>query len=339
MYYLEFIVFILGLWWGNSQVILSLRTLHESALIDMHEQWMAQYERTYTDDIEKKRRFEIFKNNLNFIENFNQQPNRTYKVGINKFTDLSEDEFQRHFTGLKMPLVSSSSSTGFRYENLMVEDISDNVDWRNEGAVTDVKNQNQCGCCWAFSAVAAVEGITQIKTGNLVSLSEQQLVDCVSKNEGCGGGWMEYAFEYIVQNQGITTETNYPYQSIEGTCYTGITSYAQITGYENVPKNNEDALLKAVSMQPVSVGFQVTQSFKLYDPSSGIYTGDDCDNSPINHAITIVGYGEEDGIKYWLAKNSWGSTWGDNGYVKILRGGQSPQGVCQINNYASYPIA
>ncbi|XP_062096988.1 ervatamin-B-like [Humulus lupulus] len=327
--------------WANSLAM--SRTLHEFALINMHEQWMAQYERTYADDIEKNTRFEIFKSNLNYIEKFNQEPNRTYKLGINLFADLTNEEFLRHFTGLKVPMVPSSSSeeyTSFKYENLTADNIPTGIDWRNEGAVTDVKNQGQCGSCWAFSAVAAVEGITKITTGNLVSLSEQQLVDCVGKNRGCSGGWTEYAFEYIMQNQGIATETNYPYQqSQESYCYTGISLAAQITGYEKVPQNNEDALLKAVSMQPVSVGIESTSSLQFYQPSSGIFTGDDCSGNPINHVVTIVGYGEENGIKYWLAKNSWGTTWGDNGYVKIMRGGDSAQGVCLINTYATYPLA
>ncbi|XP_062094381.1 ervatamin-B-like [Humulus lupulus] len=318
------------------------RTLHESALIAMHEQWMVEHERTYANDTEKKSRFEIFKNNLNYIDKFNhEKPNRTYKLGINRFADLTYQEFRRYFTGFKVPSgENTNNDNSFKYQNLTLDNIPTSVDWRKKGAVTAVKNQGQCASCWAFSAVAAVEAITQIRTGKLVSLSEQQLLDCVSKNDGCNTGFMEYAFEYIIQNNGITTETNYPYEGGQSSCDTAAPA-AKITGYERVPQNNEDALLKAVSQQPVSVGIEETKSLQFYDPSSGIYTGDDCGGgrSGLRHALTLVGYGEENGTKYWLAKNSWGTKWGDNGYVKFLRGGGSPQGVCQINTYASYPIA
>ncbi|XP_062095881.1 zingipain-2-like [Humulus lupulus] len=338
------VVFIILGVWANSQAILS-RTLHENGLIDMHEQWMAQYGRTYADDIEKNIRFEIFKNNVNYVENFNKEANRTYIVGINKFADLTNEEFLSYFTGLKMAVVPSSSSSGeynsFKYENLTVDDVPSSIDWRNKGAVTDVKNQRKCGSCWAFSSVAAVEGITQITTGYLVSLSEQQLVDCSSENNGCNGGFLEKAFEYIIKNQGLTTETSYPYEDRDDlACEVGTNAVefaTQITGYERVPLYSEEALLKAVAMQPVSVGIEATESLKLY--SSGIFTGDDCSGNDVSHAVTFVGYGTtEDGNNYWLAKNSWGENWGENGYVRIMRDVESFEGVCGIATAAAYPI-
>ena len=180
--------------------------------------------------------------------------------------------------------------------------------------------------------MAAVEGIHQITTGELVSLSEQQLLDCTN-DHGCRSGNMRSAFKYIVDNGGITTEDAHPYAMAQGTC----DSYqpaATISGYQAVPDNDEDALAAAVANQPVSVGIDGSEpSFKLY--SGGIMTGDAC-GTDLHHAVTVVGYGVQDGTSYWLLKNSWGETWGEGGYMKLERG----TGACGIGSrQASYPLA
>lgn len=187
--------------------------------------------------------------------------------------------------------------------------------------------------------MGATEGLIQIKKGNLISLSEQQLVDCVTGRitKGCNGGSMEEAFEYIVQNKGIAAEETYPYKATEGTCNMYATSAATITGYEKVPANSEEALMAAVAIQPVSVAIDgVGQDFRFY--SKGVFTGD-CGTN-LDHAVTLIGYGTEesvDGTKYWLVKNSWGETWGDGGYMKMAKDVDAPEGLCGIAKDASYP--
>uniref|UniRef100_A0A7N2LH65 Uncharacterized protein n=1 Tax=Quercus lobata TaxID=97700 RepID=A0A7N2LH65_QUELO len=266
------------------------RTLLEDSIAGRYQQWMAKYGRNYEDDAEKEKRFKIFKDNVEYIDKVNNEGNRTYKLSVNEFADLTTEEFIATRTGYKISSQPSSPKTSFRYENLT--EIPMTMDWREKGAVTPIKNQEQCGCCWAFSAVAAVEGVTQIKNGNKISLSEQQLVDCVEGSNGCNG---------------------------------------------DVPSNNEEALLQAVANHPVSVAIEGSSpDFKSY--SSGVFTGE-CGTN-LDHAVTVIGYGmSDDGTKYWLIKNSWGTTWGESGYMRIQRDTGAPEGVCGIAKKPSYPVA
>ncbi|KAL0002093.1 hypothetical protein SO802_015874 [Lithocarpus litseifolius] len=224
-----------------------------------------------------------------------------YKLSVNQFADLTNEEFKASRNRFKGH--ECSTKTSFKYENVTF--VPSTVDWRKKGAVTPTKDQGQCGCCWAFSAVAATEGITQLTTGKLISLSEHELVDCDTSgvDQGCEGGLTENAFQFIQDNHGLTTEASYPCMGVDGTCNANQEAKhaATINGHEDVPANGENALLNAVASQPVSVAIDAGGSgFQFY--SSGVFTV--ACGTNLDHGVTAVGYGvTNDGSKYWLVKN------------------------------------
>ncbi|KAL9254969.1 Senescence-specific cysteine protease SAG39-like protein [Drosera capensis] len=307
-----------------------------SSMVKRHEEWMAQYGRTYKDDVEKARRFEIFKRNVELIDAHNQM-DKGFTLGENSFTDLSDEEFQATYTGLKgiENLESMYNSASFKYENITSAPAS--VDWVAKGAVTPIKHQGQCGSCWTFATSATIEGLHKITTGKLVSLSEQQILDCDIHGHqlGCKGGYYTEAYKFVKKNGGLTTETNYPYVGRQQTCKKNVPVAAKIGGYQQVPRNNEKALQNAVANQPVAVAVDSNSTtFKNY--KSGVYK-DSC-GTRINHAVTVVGYGQaSDGTPYWLIKNSWGTTWGEKGYMKLQRNIKDRKGRCGVAMIPAYP--
>ncbi|KAK8653427.1 hypothetical protein V6N13_127429 [Hibiscus sabdariffa] len=312
------------------------RTLPEASLSERHQQWMVEYGRVYKSDAEKEMRFKIFESNVEFIESFNAAGDRSYKLNINEFADQTNNEFRAYRNGyIRSQGLTTRKQTPFRYEN--VTSLPASIDWRQKGAVTPIKDQAQCGSCWAFSAVAATEGIHKLTTGQLISLSEQELVDCdKGVDQGCEGGEMEDAFKFIISNHGIASEATYPYKGDDGTCNKSkeASHAATITGYEVVPANNEQALQKAVANQPVSVSIDAGDyAFQFY--SSGIFTG--ACGTDLDHGVAAVGYGSEDGTDYWLIKNSWGTGWGEEGYIRMQRNIKAKEGLCGIAMDSSYP--
>ncbi|KAJ4804613.1 Cysteine protease [Rhynchospora pubera] len=304
-------------------------------LTDEFHKWMKEHQVSYGNEGEELKRFGIFKANYLFINESNYNPKIEFKLGLNKFADLTNEEFLAKFTGYT-PRSTKPTSTPFRYADVTTPS---SIDWRSQGAVTDVKDQGQCGSCWAFGAVATIEGITKIKKGYLPNLSEQELVDCVTDCYGCNGGYQDSAFQWVINNGRITSEADYPYTAQVGTCDATKKSHyaASITGYEDVPSGNETALMNAVANQPVTVSIESSGlSFQFY--SSGIYRGP-CGLN-LDHAVTAVGYGGDGPFgKYWIVKNSWGTTWGEQGYIRMWKDSGLPSGLCGIALQSSYPVA
>jgi len=319
----------------NMKSYLSAYTNNDNHPIDFFIDYVNEHSKSYDTNYDLEHAYDNFVKNLEII-NSHDASKHGYSLGINKFADMSADEFDSIVKGscvtkaLRSGKCSSFSSTK--------TDLPDSVDWRDNNAVTDVKNQGQCGSCWSFSATGAMEGAWAIKNNELISFSEQQLVDCsVSYGDnGCNGGLMDYAFLYAIDN-GICSEVDVPYKGVEGTC-TSCTSVASISSCVDVTSRNQLHLKEAVSMGPVSVAIEAdTSTFQFYN--GGVISSSRCGTN-LDHGVLVVGYGtESDGTMYWTVKNSWGSSWGEDGYVKIARSeSSSDAGICGIALQPSFPM-
>jgi len=303
---------------------------------DAFESFKQEYGKTYTE-IEEAYRFAIFKQNLDFVNSWDAA-SKGFSDKMNSFGDLTTAEFASMFNGLNMADRSLMRNIDPTLKTDRV--LADIVDWRKEGAVTPVKNQGQCGSCWSFSATGSMESAHFLKTGQLVSLSEQNLVDCSvpEGNQGCRGGWMDQAFKYVISNHGIDTEASYPYTATgPNACkYNPSNSAATISSYSDVPEGSESGLMAAVAKTPTSVAIDAShQSFQFY--SNGIYYEPACSRTNLDHGVLAVGYGSNGGSNgdYWIVKNSWGAGWGMQGYINMSR---NRDNNCGIATAASYPI-
>ncbi|KAL0877010.1 hypothetical protein Bca101_026715 [Brassica carinata] len=303
------------------------------------ESWMVKHAKAYSSVAEMQRRLTIFKDNLRFITNRNAE-NLTHRLGLTRFADLSLREYKEvcHGADPGPPKNHVIMTTSDRYKTSVDDVLPKSVDWRKNGAVTEIKYQGNCRGCWAFSTVGAVEGLNKIVTGELVTLSEQDLINCNKENNGCGGGKVETAYEFIVKNGGLRTNHDYPYKAVNGVCEASLKANnknVMIDGYEILPANDEHALRKAVAHQPVTAVIDSSsREFQLYE--SGVFDGT-CGTN-LNHGVVVVGYGTEKGRDYWIVRNSWGNTWGEGGYMKMARNTADPRGFCGIAMRASHPF-
>jgi KDEL-tailed cysteine endopeptidase len=304
------------------------------------------YNKNYSED-EYISRFNIFLNNLNIITTHNQQANNNFLMSINEFSDLTSNEFKEKYVGKTYKYEKSEDCSYVNYTDVtigpdftIVQDV-ENFDWREYNAVGPVRNQGQCGSCWAFATTANAESVWAIHTGQLYDLSEQYLVDCATGKEylnmGCQGGNMDSAFKYMIQNKQCN-EVEYPYVSgvteHKGKCHT-CNEVTQFTSCYDVEPNNQLAIKSAVLSNPVVIGIEAdTYYFQSY--SSGIIDGPLCGEN-IDHAVEIVGFGVDNGTKYWSVRNSWGPGWGENGYFRILRtDSENDPGICGLAIEPSY---
>jgi len=298
-----------------------------------------RFNKRYETIQELENRFSIFKSNLRNIILHNLDHTQNFTMGVNQFTDLTPQEFKDTYVGGMRTEVGSYGCKSYSSSSF---GSPSSIDWRLKGAVTSVKDQGQCGSCWTFSSTGAVEGAWAIATGKLIDLSEQELVDCVTGitygSHGCNGGQMDGAFKYIIEH-GQCSASSYPYTSgstkIAGTCQK-CSSVATITSCSDVKPNDQISLKGAVSQQPVSIAIEAdTRYFQSY--AGGVLTSTSCGTN-LDHGVLLVGYGNENGQDYWLVKNSWGTTWGDKGYVKIARSSSTNDpGICGIAMEPSFP--
>ncbi|XP_038633953.1 procathepsin L-like isoform X2 [Scyliorhinus canicula] len=295
---------------GSFQImVLTVTTssLFDPLLTEGWENWKVLHQKQYTENGERVRRM-VWEKNLRFVEYHNLEylmGKHTYTLKMNQFGDMTLEEFNEQMNGFRLLKPRNPSEQLARIPES--GEIPKHVDWRTKGYVTPVKNQGSCGSCWAFSSTGALEGQTFKRTGKLILLSEQNLVDCSGPqgNQGCGGGWMENAFLYVHDNNGIDSEAGYPYTGMDDSCnYTAKYKATNCTNYFFVPKGNENALARAAArIGPISVAIDAShQSFQFYH--SGIYYEPNCLPYIMSHAVLVVGYGTKSGSNYWIVKTA-----------------------------------
>ncbi|XP_071398025.1 cathepsin S-like [Centroberyx affinis] len=308
--------------------------------LDVHwEKWKKTHGKKYqTESKEELYRRELWERNLMLITIHNLEASmgqHTYDLSMNHMGDLTQEEILQSFATLRPP--TDLQREPYTFVGSADAAVPDTMDWRERGCVTKVKDQGACGSCWAFSAAGALEGQLAKTTGKLVDLSPQNLVDCSSKygNRGCNGGLMHKAFQYVIDNQGIDSDASYRYIGVEQKCrYNPLNRAANCSRYSLLPEGDEAALKQALAtIGPISVGIDAARP-KFAFAHSGVYDDPSCTQN-FNHAVLVVGYGTLNGQDYWLVKNSWGTSFGDQGYVRMVR---NKNNQCGIARYGCYPI-
>ncbi|XP_026139808.1 cathepsin S-like [Carassius auratus] len=320
-------------------VCCSAALAHFNTNLDQHwELWKKTHNKIYSSKVEELGRRELWERNVELITLHNLEASmglHSYDLGMNHMGDMTTEEILQTLATTRVPPGFKRQASEFVASP--GASVPDSLDWREKGYVSSVKDQGACGSCWAFSAVGALEGQLMNTTGKLIDLSAQNLVDCSSSygNEGCNGGWKNAAFQYVIDNGGIDSESSYHYEGVQGTCrYDPSKRAASCRKYYSVRKGDEEALKQAVAnIGPISVSIDATRpQFIMYH--SGVYNDPSCSKTT-NHAVLVVGYGAIAGQDFWLVKNSWGTRFGDGGYIRMAR---NQNNMCGIASYASYPI-
>ena len=304
----------------------------DSVMFQQFQKFIKKYNKKYNSMNEYLARFEVFRRNVQAT----LQDNFSYQTGITKFSDLTHQEFARTYLNLNYDAMAVANFNPYIVKT--VSNAPDSFDWRAYGYVSAVKNQGSCGSCWAFATVANLEGLYFKHTGVMEIMSEQMLVDCDTYDSACNGGLMEYSFSWIRDNGGIMRQSEYGYKGYKDNCHSDPSRYVnmRVTGYTKLGSSSstwspvDEAEIKEFLYQtgPLAIALNANP---LQTYSSGIInkSSSECSSSGINHAVTLVGYGRENGVDYWIVKNSWGANWGEGGYFRMKRG----SGVCGINCY------
>ena len=304
----------------------------DSLIFQQFQKFIKKYQKKYESINEFLARYEVFRRNV--MDTFKEE-NSLYRTGITKFSDLTKQEFSKIYLNLNYDALAMANfdPTIVKISNA----APDAYDWRDYGRVSPVKDQASCGSCWAFSTIANLEGLYYAKKGVMKTFSEQMLVDCDTSDSGCNGGLMQYAFTWLKKN-GIMLDSDYPYTGTKGTCKSDKSKYVDmsVTGYKKLGSSwstwsavDEDEVKDFLyETGPLAIALNANP---LQTYVSGILdlTSSQCPSSGINHAVTLVGYGTEDSVAYWIIKNSWGTSWGEKGYFRIRRG----KGTCGVNCY------
>lgn len=339
--------------YANSfNVLLKNEVGAEPSVIERFKNWFETHNIQARDDTHLVKMFQNWLSNDKFIFETNSK-NLSWTLGHNAFSGMNVEEFSE-FMGFRNNKQLFMMNKGFLRNSIQTkilnsENLPAFVDWRTKGVVSSVKDQGNCGSCYSFSSTGALEGIYAIKNGNLVSFSEQQIVDCdngLTKAHGCNGGLMDQVFDYVSSNGGLCSEEDYPYVSgttkKAGTCQKSckLVSGSKISKHTDITPNSDNAMMTALTQQPISVAVDAT-NFQFY--KNGVFTGS-C-GTDLNHGVLIVGYSSDNGLDYYILKNSWSNLWGINGYMHLGRGNDpatgkpynNGAGQCGVLGMASYP--
>ena len=307
----------------------------ESMIFRQFQKFIKKYNKKYSSMNEYLARYNVFRQNL---EQTVENAPLTYKVGVTKFSDLTQQEFAKTYLNLEFPATALLNL--YPAQVKASNAAPDAFDWRDKDVVSGVKDQGSCGSCWAFSTVGNLEGLYALNKGVVKTFSEQFLVDCDTLDSACNGGLMELSFEWLTDNGGFMYESDYPYTGRKQTCKQDKTKFVdmKVTGYTKLgdpsttwsPVDEDEVKEFLFETGPLAVALNANP-LQTYTGGVLDLTTARCNPSGMNHAVLLVGYGNDTktGLDYWLVKNSWGKNWGESGYFRIARG----KGTCGINQY------